>query len=381
MMKLAPLFLLLGLFGKASAESCACVAEELGFTIDCANTDAMLEAMDYLNTNGCASACGSDGCVLNYYIVQAHHDFCPEANIPELIEDGFHDFDTACTGCDIKRDFVEGAPDCPVPNCDDGSGNAAYTSLVATGCQIDCSSDTCRDLFFTLRTVHDSCDHDALTPAAERGLHDLERPCAAQVCNQASGQSNQLVCDPHGGHGSGVYEWAGVFATAANTHQWSMQAIDGVYADPSMRLVIFSTTELDEHAIHDNEESAEVLIEGDCPIVEAGESIGGITAAGACFELHVGTGEDSFFPMDTTGIAGIAVFAQHGPLEFERDMHYFQDSEGTDVEPLAEEGGGDGHDHGHGDHGDAMGNDSGVASIAASTVTGVAALVGTVLMA
>ena len=72
-MKVGPLFLLLGLFGKASAESCACVAEDLGFTIDCANTAAMLEAMTYLNTNGCATACGSDDCVLNYYIVQAHH--------------------------------------------------------------------------------------------------------------------------------------------------------------------------------------------------------------------------------------------------------------------------------------------------------------------
>lgn len=376
-MKLASLFLLLGLFGKASAESCACVAEDLGFAIDCANTDAMLEAMSYLNTNGCATACGSDGCVLNYYIVQAHHDYCPEADIPEVIEDGFHDFDTSCSGCDIKRDFIEGAPDCPIPNCEDGSGNAAYTSLIETGCLMDCSPNTCRDLYFTLRTVHDSCDHDALSPAAEDGLHDLERPCAAQVCNQASGQSNQLVCDRHG---SGAFEWAGVFATASDSHQWSMQAIDGEYADPSMRLVIYSTTELDEHAIHDNEESAETLMEGDCPVVEAGEAIAGITTAGACFELRVGDGDDSLYPMDTTGVAGIAVFAQHVPIEFERDMHYFQDAAGTDIEPLAEEGS-DGHDHGHGDHGEGMGDDSGVANIAASTFTGVAALVGTVLMA
>lgn len=378
---ISTVLLALSLVGKASAESCACVAEDLGFTIDCADTQTMLASMAYLNANGCASVCDSEGCVLNYYIVQAHHDYCPEADIPEEIEDGFHDFDTSCSGCDIKRDYVEGAPDCPVPNCEDGSGNDAYTNAIATGCNLDCSSDTCRDLFFTLRTVHDSCDHDALTPASEEGLHDLERPCAAQICNQASGASNQLVCDPHG-HGGAAFEWAGVFAVAADTHKWSMQAVDGEYADPSMRLVFFSTDELDEHAIHDNEEAAEVLIEGDCTVVEDGETISGITTAGLCVELHVGSGIDSLYTVDTTGLVGVAVFAQHFPIEFERDTHYFFDSEGVDIEPLAEEGGG-GHAHGHGhsDHGEGMDDESGVASIATATATGVAALVGSVLMA
>ena len=40
------------------------------------------------------------------------------------------------------------------------------------------------------------------------------------------------------------------------------------------------------------------------------------------------------------------VFAEHVPTEFENDMHYLQDAAGEDVEPLVEEGGHDGHDHG-----------------------------------
>lgn len=374
-MKLSPLFLFFGLLGNASAAggSCACEAEELGFTIDCADTDAMLEALAFLNSNGCATECSSEGCEKNYYIVQAHHDFCPEENIPEPLEDGFHDFDEVCKQCDIKRSFVEGAPTCPVANCEDTSGNDAYTSLVENGCNIDCSSDTCRDLFFTLRVVHDTCDHDVLSRAAEEGLHDLERPCADQICNDPSGGADQLVCDAE----SGSFEWAGVFATADEMHQWSMQAVNGEYADPSMRLVFFSTDTADEEAIHSMEEMGEALIEGACAVVEAGETISGISATGLCVELHVGAEPDSLYPIETAGIAGIVVFAQHIPLEFERDMHYLKDSAGEDIEPVAEESvGGHDHDHGHGDHEE----ESGVAALGA-TATGVAAVVGSLLLA
>ena len=139
-------------------------------------------------------------------MVQAHHDFCPEADIPEDIEDGFHDFDEECTPCGITRAYVDGAPDCPIANCEDTSGNDAYTSLVENGCNIGCDSDVCRDLFFVLRIVHDTCDHDVLSRAAEEGLHDLERPCAKQLCNDPAAADKQLVCsedghDDHDDHG------------------------------------------------------------------------------------------------------------------------------------------------------------------------------------
>ena len=150
-----------------------------------------------------------------------------------------------------------------------------------------------------------------------------------------------------------AFEWAGVFPVSDSSHTWSMQKVDGDYADPSMRLVLIPTDSPTEEAMHSAEEAAGEMIEGDsCIVVEDGESMTSIAADGSCFELHVGTGDDSTYTIDTTGLTGISVYAQHVPTEFERDKHYLLDSAGEDVEPAAQESSG-AHDHGHhDDHGD-----------------------------
>ena len=213
MMKLAPLVLLLALFGNANASGgpCACETEELGWKIDCDDTDAMEAALTFLAGNSCASDCSSEACEMNYYIVQAHHDYCPEEGLPESVEDGFHDYDEICTHCGIKRAFVDGAPDCPLPNCEDQSGNDAYTALISGGCNIDCSSAECKSLFGVLLITHDACPHDVLSDSAEKGYHDLERSCADAVCNDISGKGyDPLVCDEdahdHGSHDHGSHD-------------------------------------------------------------------------------------------------------------------------------------------------------------------------------
>ncbi|CAB9509690.1 expressed unknown protein [Seminavis robusta] len=182
----------------SAANSCACLAQDLSFTINCDDTATMLTALNDLKTSACATACTSDECVKNYYIMQSHHDYCPEAGIPQEIEDGFHDFDDSCTPCKIQRKPTEGAPPCPTPNCEDNSGNDAYTKLVDSGCGTDCSSDICRDAFFTVRAAHDTCPHDTLSRAAEEGLHDLEIPCANQICNP--GEEDQITCKEEDEH-------------------------------------------------------------------------------------------------------------------------------------------------------------------------------------
>ena len=158
-----------------------------------------------------------------------------------------------------------------------------------------------------------------------------------------------------------AFEWAGVFDIADSTHTWSMQAVAGddgmlAYADPSMRIVLIPTDTATEEGMHSLEGGVEALIEGDsCLVVEDGESMTSIAAEGSCFELHVGTGDDSSYTIDTTGMTGLAVFAQHVPIEFERDQHYLKDSSGTDIEPVAQEGAGahdpGSHGDGHDDHG------------------------------
>jgi len=187
-------------------ESCACAAKEYGFRIDCSASAAMLDALTFLKNAGCASDCSSKACETSYLIVQAHHDYCPEDKIPQDVEDGFHDYDEQCVACDISRSFVEGAPSCPAASCDSETGNNAYTALLDAGCQTDCSSTECRDLFFTLRVEHDLCPHDTLSRASEEGLHDLEEPCAEQLCNVEGAETSAPVCeddDAHEGHDHG----------------------------------------------------------------------------------------------------------------------------------------------------------------------------------
>lgn len=175
---------------------CACEAEEFGFKINCTDTDTLLASMQFLQANGCAVDCSEEtarDCFVNWLIVQSAHDYCPEDGLPAELEDGFHDFDEVCESCDIARQDIPGAEDCPTANCEDNSGNQAYATLIADGCLSNCDEATCKENYFTLVSVHDSCDHDILSQEAEEGLHDLEEACGQFVCN--SGVTDQLICD------------------------------------------------------------------------------------------------------------------------------------------------------------------------------------------
>lgn len=67
-------------------ESCACAAEELDFSVDCSDTDAMMEALNVLKTGGCSTDCSTPACEKNWYIVQTHHDYCDTSAVPNEIE-------------------------------------------------------------------------------------------------------------------------------------------------------------------------------------------------------------------------------------------------------------------------------------------------------
>ena len=161
----------------------------------------------------------------------------------------------------------------------------------------------------------------------------------------------------HHHHGEGAFEWAGIFQIDDTSHSWSMQKVGGEYADPSMRIVLIPTDNPTEETMHTLEEGVEELIEAEsCTVVEDGGIIDSIDPSGSCYELHVGNGDDSGYTIDTTGLAGLAIYAQHVPTEFERDTHYLKDSSGADVEPIAQEGGGH---HDHGEHEDGHGDEDG----------------------
>ena len=112
--------------------------------------------------------------------------------------------------------------------------------------------------------------------------------------------------------------------------------MDGEYADPSMKLVVFDVHEADKEHLLDLAETAKTLIAGTCPVKNTGDSIPAPTAAGACYTLTFPNANpsttDFHATVTTTGVANVAFFAAYAPTEFERDTHYLMDDGMTAAE-------------------------------------------------
>merc|ERR1719265_733670 len=88
---------------------------------------------------------------------------------------------------------------------------------------------------------------------------------------------------------------------------------------------------------------------GTCEEVKSGGTI--VPAEKKCFKLVFDQdSKESKYTIDASKAGSIAFFAEHLPTEFEDTDHYFKDTTGADIEPVAQEpdGGGGGHSHGHG---------------------------------
>ena len=166
------------------------------------------------------------------------------------------------------------------------------------------------------------------------------------------------------------FEWAGTFVVSDTTHTWIMQktGTPAEYADPSMKLAVISSEAVASRRFNramaeagcapadplfeQLEDAANTLLAGSCTQVNEGETFGPFTSVGECFELVNDPAKDtSKFIMNTAGITGKVIFAQHVPTEFERDMHYLQNSAQEDVDPESETGG-EHSEHSHGDDDD-----------------------------
>ena len=149
--------------------------------------------------------------------------------------------------------------------------------------------------------------------------------------------------DDHG-HGAHAFEWAGLFELKAGTYKWSFAKVDGDYADPAMKMVILSAHDLEEV-----EEAAEKLLERET--VEAKKAGEVLVAKNNSYSLNFDANKDvSVFDVKITKNGKYAFFTEHMPFEFEANEHFFKDLAGKDLEPIAQEPEGDGHDHGHGEH-------------------------------
>merc|ERR1712178_595470 len=172
----------------------------------------------------------------------------------------------------------------------------------------------------------------------ERDRHYFYDAVATDIEPIAESDHDVAHSHGHAEEEAQAFEWAGVFSLDGMTSpsKWSMQAgEDGTYPDQSMKVVIIPTDTPDEETMVSMEIAANELVAGDCPAVA---DLGSLTPAaeGSCFTLTVGDSPDSEFNIVTDGIQGVAVFAEHVPIEFERTRHYFYDADATDIEPIAE---------------------------------------------
>jgi hypothetical protein len=190
------LTLIAPVFCAAQQNSCACEAKENGFSIDCANSALLLVTLAALIADDCSTDCSSAACHKNFLIVQSHHDFCLDTEVPSPVEDAFHDFEAVCENCEITRKRDPDLSNCPVFVCDN-RGDKAYEALLTEGCVNACSSSTCGNNYQILRSEHDNCDDGTVSESAESGFHDLEESCEAFNCNSLLTDqrvTEQLVC-------------------------------------------------------------------------------------------------------------------------------------------------------------------------------------------
>eukprot|EP00756_Hemistasia_phaeocysticola_P026155 Hpha_TRINITY_DN16044_c0_g1::TRINITY_DN16044_c0_g1_i3::g.120138::m.120138/K14718/SLC39A12, ZIP12; solute carrier family 39 (zinc transporter), member 12 len=162
--------------------------------------------------------------------------------------------------------------------------------------------------------------------------------------------------DHHHHEGEYDYEWAGTFDVSSHgILTWTAQASeDGTYPDATMKMVMIQgnsnfslgsgsvRTHGGEGMAEDNEPCTDVTVGLTIPISTGDPP--------ACYNLVFDESmHTSVFKIDTTvgssdGITteripkvnSIAIFAQHFPIEFERDVHYFKGVDGSDVEPVDE---------------------------------------------
>jgi len=145
-----------------------------------------------------------------------------------------------------------------------------------------------------------------------------------------------------------VYEWKGVFYTPEDSYMWGAQKVSGKYVDPTMLLAAIPVSGATEEALAGASGIGTHSLTLGCESVESGGTI--IPMENKCYKLVFDqSSPQSLFTVDASAAGAIAFFAEHLPTEFEETDHYFKDTTGGDIEPVAQEpDGGHGHAHGGG---------------------------------
>jgi hypothetical protein len=144
------------------------------------------------------------------------------------------------------------------------------------------------------------------------------------------------------------YEWKGIFYTPDKTYKWGAQKKDGAYADPSMKIALIPTSGATAEALASASTAGNTALGLSCQDVTKGGTL--TPMEGKCYRLVFDqSNTETKFTVDASSAASIAFFAEHFPTEFEATDHYFKDTTGADIEPVAQapDAGGP-HSHAHG---------------------------------
>jgi len=139
----------------------------------------------------------------------------------------------------------------------------------------------------------------------------------------------------HGDHSDAAYEWAGIFEVPDATYMWTAQKVDGAYADPMMKIAALPASAATEERLKALAEEGEHALEETCTVLDLGGVI--TPMEHACYQLRFAENLwQSLYIVDASGTTAVAFFTEHFPTEFESTAHYLKDSNGEDVEPMAE---------------------------------------------
>merc|ERR1719388_113387 len=160
----------------------------------------------------CKATDPPEDCVMNYHVMQAHHDHCLHDALPTGIEKILHDYEHFYDDCFVKRQFNPSLGTCPEVDCSDATAMTKAIATLQAGCATTqaCADSTCSAAIKTVLMAHDVCPEDKLPNNLEVALHDHEEPCEAQLCNSAGG-----AFDPYADKCAGVAGAAAGESTAS----------------------------------------------------------------------------------------------------------------------------------------------------------------------
>ena len=171
-------------------EKCECVSRKRGFKIDCSkeSMDKVRAAVSYLEANkpACRKKSASKTCHDNYYVMQAHHDYCSHKQLPAAVGNTIHDFESFYDDCLIKRQYDSTLKACPAVKCADAKTTLATadTTMLNANCSGVCKGvATCANTFKQIVRAHDDCSESLLPPSVEKALHKYEDICEEELCN------------------------------------------------------------------------------------------------------------------------------------------------------------------------------------------------------